>query len=326
MDTKKPETLTTLALALELMRRIPRQYKVTAADLHKEVEAAGFVRDIRSIQRLLQKLAQRFDIECDDSNGSYGYRWKPQGQTLMVPGLNRQESLLLLLARQHLSPLLPPSVMRAMDGFFKQAQANLAPHQNAHREKEWLHKVRVVSETQPLLPPQLAKGVLANVTSALFDNHWLEVDYLNQKDERKQTRVMPLGLAQQGPRLYLVCRFDGYDNQRILALHRFKSAQDSGLPFKRPDFDLATYDGEGHFGVGNGERIRLQFDIDKGPGRHLLESPLSQDQNVQFTPTGYTITATVHQTLMLDRWLNSFGAGVRNVVKVPINNEEGATT
>jgi hypothetical protein len=186
--------------------------------------------------------------------------------------------------------------------------------------------VRVVSETQPLLPPQLAKGVLDNVTSALFDNHWLEVDYLNQKDERQQTRVMPLGLAQQGPRLYLVCRFDGYDNQRILALHRFKSAKDSGLPFERPDFDLASYDGEGHFAVGNGQRIRLQFDIDKGPGRHLLESPLSPDQNVQFTPTGYTITATVQQTLLLDRWLNSFGGQVRNVVKVHIHNEKGATT
>ena len=326
MASKKPDTLETLALALELMRRIPRHAKVSTGELLAQIQGAGFERDKRSIQRLLQALSQRFDIECDNTSRPYGYRWKPQGQSLMVPGLNRQESLLLLLARQHLSPLLPPSVMRAMDGFFKQAQANLAPHQNAHREKEWLHKVRVVSETQPLLPPQLAKGVLDNVTSALFGNHWLEVDYLNQKDERQQARVMPLGLAQQGPRLYLVCRFEGYDNQRILALHRFKSAQDSGLPFERPDFDLASYDGEGHFAVGNGQRIRLQFDIDKGPGRHLLESPLSPDQNVQFTPTGYTITATVQQTLLLDRWLNSFGGQVTNVVKVHINNEKGATT
>jgi hypothetical protein len=36
---------------------------------------------------------------------------------------------------------------------------------------------------------------------------------------------------------------------------------------------------------------------------------------VQFTPTGYTITATVQQTLLLDRWLNSFGGQVRNVKK-----------
>jgi hypothetical protein len=70
--------------------------------------------------------------------------------------------------------------------------------------------------------------------------------------------------------------------------------------------------------VGNGQRIRLQFDIDKGPGRHLLESPLSPDQNVQFTTTGYTITATVQQTLLLDRWLNSFGGQVSNICKTAV--------
>lgn len=316
---KKPETFETLSLAIELMRRIPRQRKVSTGELHRELLAAGFERDERSIQRLLKWLSEQFDIERDDSSLPYGYRWKEQGQGLMVPTLNRQESLLLMLAEQHLRPLLPPSVMRAMDGFFKQARANLAPHQNAELEKQWLSKVRVVSETQPLLPPRLADGVLDAVTAALYANHWLDVDYTNQKDERKTHRVMPLGLAQQGPRLYLVCRFDGYDNQRILALHRINTANDSGLRFERPDFDLASYEDEGHFAVGNGERIRLQFEIDKGPGRHLLESPLAEDQNVQFNPEGYTISATVQQTLLLDRWLSSFGSQIRNIRKTPVD-------
>lgn len=315
---KKPETFETLSLAIELMRRIPRQRKVSTGELHRELLAAGFERDERSIQRLLKWLSEQFDIERDDSSLPYGYRWKEQGQGLMVPTLNRQESLLLMLAEQHLRPLLPPSVMRAMDGFFKQARANLAPHQNAELEKQWLSKVRVVSETQPLLPPRLADGVLDAVTAALYANHWLDVDYTNQKDECKTHRVMPLGLAQQGPRLYLVCRFDGYDNQRILALHRINTANDSGLRFERPDFDLASYEDEGHFAVGNGERIRLQFEIDKGPGRHLLESPLAEDQNVQFNPEGYTISATVQQTLLLDRWLNSFGSQIRNIRKTSV--------
>ena len=318
MASKKPSSFETLALALELMRRIPRHAKVSTGELLAQIQGAGFERDERSIQRLLQALTQRFDIECDNTSRPYGYRWKPQGQSLMVPGLNHQESLLLLLARQHLSPLLPPSVMRAMDGFFKQAQANLAPHQNAHREKQWLHKVRVVSETQPLLPPQLADGVLDNVTSALFDNHWLEVDYLNQKDERKQTRVMPLGLAQQGPRIYLVCRSDGDDNERSMALHRVHRAKASTLTFERPDFDLARYDADGRFAIANGERIRLSFVIDKAPGKHLLESRLSEDQTHTETDTDYRITATVVQTLLLDRWLLSFGGQIRDVQKTPV--------
>ena len=316
---KKPDNFETLNLTLELLRRIPRGRKVTVAELHHQLQALGFERDERSIQRMLKSLSERYDIDRDDRSLPYGYSWKSQSQGFMMPGLNRQESLMLLLAEQHLRPLLPPSVMQSMDGFFKQARANLAPHQNAELEQQWLRKVRVVSETQPLLPPKLADGVLDAVTAALYANHWLDVDYTNQKDERKTHRVMPLGLAQQGPRIYLVCRFEGYDNQRILALHRINTATDSGLPFERPDFDLASYEDEGHFAVGNGERIRLQFDIDKGPGRHLLESPLAEDQNVQFTPEGYTITATVQQTLLLDRWLSSFGGQIRNIRKTPVN-------
>ena len=317
--SKKPTTFETLALAIEVLRRIPRHTKITTNDLHDQLKGAGFERDERSIQRLLKSLSEQFDIERDDRSLPYGYRWKEQGQGLMVPTLNRQDSLLLLLAEQQLKPLLPPNVLKAMNGFFKQAKANLAPHQNAKLEKQWLQKVRVVSETQPLLPPKVASGVLDNVSAALYANHGLDVVYANQKDEQKTYRVMPLGLAQQGPRLYLACQFEGYDNHRILALHRIKKATDSGMAFERPDFDLAAYDGEGNFAVGNGERIRLQFTIDKGPGFHLLESPLSEDQNVQFTPEGYTISATVQQTLQLDRWLNSFGGQIRNISKAAAN-------
>jgi predicted DNA-binding transcriptional regulator YafY len=315
---KKPDTFETLSLAIELLRRIPRHRKVSTGELHRELQAAGFERDERSIQRLLKALSEQFDIERDDSSLPYGYRWKDQGEGLMVPTLNRQESLLLLLAEQQLKFLLPPSVLKAMNGFFKQAKANLAPHQNAKLEKQWLQKVRVVSETQPLLPPKLADGVLEAVTSALYANHWLDVDYSNQKDERKTHRVMPLGLAQQGPRIYLVCRFEGYENQRILALHRIHTATDSELDFERPNFDLASYEDEGHFAVGNGERIRLQFQIDKAPGRHLLESPLSEDQFVIQGPESYDISATVQQTLLLDRWLSSFGSQIRNIRKTPV--------
>lgn len=316
---KKPDTFETLLLTLELLRRIPRGRKVNTRQLLQELQACGYERDERSIQRLLKRLSEHLDIERDDRSLPYGYSWKEQSKGMILPGLNLHESLLLLLAQQQLRPLLPPKVMQSMGGFFKQARANLGPAQNTKLEKQWLSKVRVVSETQPLLPPTLAQGVLDAVSAALYANQWLDLDYTNQKEERKTHRVMPLGLVQQGPRLYLVCRFEGYDNQRILALHRIHQAHNTGLPFDRPDFDLAAYEDAGELAVANGPRIRLQFDIDKGAGRHLLESPLSEEQRVQYTPTGYTITATVQQTLLLDRWLNSFGAQIRNIIKTPPN-------
>ncbi len=220
-----------------------------------------------------------------------------------------------MLAEQHIRPLLPPSVMKSMDGFFKQARNNLAPHAQAKLEKQWLHKVRVVSETQPLLPPKLAPGVLEQTSQALYNNQWLDLDYTNAKGERKQHRVMPLGLAQQGPRIYLVCRFDGYDNERSMALHRIHTATASTLTFDRPNFDLARYDNDGRFGVGDGEKIKLSFCIDKRAGLHLLESPLSADQKVVVHEDHYEITATVVQSLVLDKWLQSFAKQIFSIHK-----------
>jgi predicted DNA-binding transcriptional regulator YafY len=108
--------------------------------------------------------------------------------------------------------------MRAMDGFFLQASYDLGSDTpNAKKESRWLRKVRVVSESMPLLPPEIKPGVLEAVSQALYNETWLELDYTNAKGERKQRRVMPLGLAQQGARLVLVVRFDGYDNERSLA-------------------------------------------------------------------------------------------------------------
>ena len=314
----KPKTMETTFLALALLRRIPRGRKVTAKELRDSLAAEGFERDERSIQRLLKTLSEAFDIDRDERSIPYGYEWKGQSAGFMLPALSKQESLMLMLAEQQLRPLLPPSVMQSMNGFFEQARANLAPHQNATLEKQWLQKVRVVSETQPLLPPQIAEGVLEQTSQALYNNQWLELDYTNAKEERKQHRVMPLGLAQQGPRIYLVCRFDGYDNERSMALHRIHSAKASTLSFERPDFDLARYDADGRFAIANGERIRLSFVIDKAPGKHLLESRLSEDQTHTETDSGYLITATVVQTLLLDRWLLSFGGQIQNLQKTPV--------
>lgn len=72
-------------------------------------------------------------------------------------------------------------------------------------------------------------------------------------------------------------------------LHRIHSAKASTFNFERPYVDLARYDAVGRFA------------IDKVPGKHLLESRLSEDQTHTETDTGNHINATVVQTLLLNR-------------------------
>ena len=315
--SKRPNSMETLKISLELLRRIPKSHPVSTTELHQQLAEAGIERDMRTIQRQLEALLECYpDIERDHSSKPHRFSWKERAKGLTLPSLSAQESLLLMLAEQQLSSLLPAKLMKSMEGFFTQARSELGDKASTRHEREWLQKVRVVSTSQPLLPPKIDPTVFDQVSNALYGNQWLEVDYKNAAGKRTTARVMPLGLAQQGPRMYLVCRFDGYDNERSLALHRILTARASTLTFERPkDFDLKQYDDDGRFGYGDGERIRLSFRIEKEAGLHLLESPLSADQQVVELENAYEITATVVDSDMLEWWMAGFGAAMSNVTK-----------
>ena len=317
---KRPDSLETLQLSHELLRRIPKGRTITAPELHQQLMDAGYEREMRTIQRQLETLSEFYDIERDDSSKPYRYRWKEDAKGLSLPGLSAQESLLLTLAEQQLRNLLPAKLMNSMQGFFRQARGQLDENGRSQPEREWLDKVRVVSTSQPLLPPKVDHGVFEQVSNALYDNQWLDVVYQNANGKKAGTyRVMPLGLVQQGPRLYLACRFEGYNDNRSLALHRIKSATVSTLPFMRPrDFDLQQLNDDMGFDDGPSNIIRLRFRIDKANGLHILECPLSADQTHQEVPGGYLVTATVADTDVLGRWLNGFGDGVSEIRRTTI--------
>ncbi len=323
----RSDALETIVMALELLKRIPRQRKVTAPELHRQLKEAGLDRDLRTIQRQLEFLSAHFEIERDISSKPYGYRWLEQARGLSVPNLTPHESLLLRLAEEHLRNFLPPRLMKSMDGFFSQARRNLGPESSARLEREWPHKIRVVATSMPLLPPSIAPGVMEAVSEALFSNRWLHVEYRNAAGKQADRDVMPLGLVQQGPRMYLVCRFHGYENERNLALHRIRAAQVSTLGFVRPrGFDLKHYDDEGRFAFGDGSKVRLRFHMHRDEAKHLAETPLSTDQTLNELSDGAVeVTATVVDSLLLRRWLAGFGDALWHLHVDPVNPEKSDT-
>ena len=316
----RPDSLETLQLTLELLKRIRKDRAVTASELRQKLidTDTRYTRELRTIQRLLESLSdpdfKTLDIERDERSKPYRYRWKESAKALSIGGLSPQESLLLTLAEQQLCNLLPARLMKSMEGFFSQARGRLDESETNQLEREWLDKVRVVSTSQPLLPPKVDADVFQQVSNALYGNQWLEVEYKNAAGKKTKSKVMPLGLAQQGPRMYLVCRYDGFDDERCLALHRLISAEASTLTFERPkDFDLKRFDDDGRFGYGDGTKIKLSFRIEKDAGLHVVECPLSTDQKVVELDDVYEITATVVDSDMLDWWLRGFGDTVSNI-------------
>jgi hypothetical protein len=111
-----------------------------------------------------------------------------------------------------------------------------------------------------------------------------------------------------------------YDNERNRALHRIVSAEATSMSFERSEkFDLQKYDAAGKFGFCEGKRVRLTFWIKKSDGRHLLESPLSEDQQVRERGEEFEITATVVCAAQLEWWMRGFGDAVHSVKKVSLD-------
>ena len=65
---RRPAPLETLQLSLDLLQRIPKGRTVTASELRQQLLNAGFDRDLRTTQRLLETLSESYDIEPDDSS------------------------------------------------------------------------------------------------------------------------------------------------------------------------------------------------------------------------------------------------------------------
>ncbi|AWG80691.1 WYL domain-containing protein [Vibrio parahaemolyticus] len=305
---KRSSTNESLVIAFELLKRIPRSHQVTARELHCQLEEVGILRDLRSVQRSLEMLCDHFDILRDDRTKPYGYRWNKGSESLSLPKLSSVDALLLSLAQEHLKYLLPANLTSSLDGFFQEAKYQLNPTSGSTKDREWLKKVAVVSETLPLLPPKIDSLVFRKVSDALYHNRYLTIDYVNASQTQKSSMVMPLGLAQQGQRLYLVCRFDGYDNERTIAIHRIKKATVSTFEFERPkEFKLSQYYTDGRFGFGEGDKCSIRFCIAKQTGFYLKETPLSSDQTLEEHPDYFVVTATVIKSKQLDRWLSGFG-------------------
>jgi predicted DNA-binding transcriptional regulator YafY len=324
---------------IEILKRIPRHHKVSATELFEQMQNAGLDVTRRSFQRYMADICAHHDIEEDRSSRPHGYRWLPNAVVLSLPGLNAQEALLLLLAEQHLSPLLPASLKSSMAPFFEQAKRLLSnahiaerPGDKKRQAREWLDKVRVITTTLPVLPPQLAEGVFEAVSETLLHNRMLNIVYRNAKGAIKNKRIKPLGLAQADARLFLVCLFDGYTDTRNLAVHRILSAQDTGMSFERPaDFDLKTYDDNGQFAFGNGEKIQLKLWVSEYVGLLMTETPLSEDQIMEPMSEpmpwvsdqprqGSLLQATVVQSDLLARWLRGQGDEVRVFVENKVFN------
>lgn len=301
-------TRQTLARQWELLKLLPsRGVGRTAGELTQDLNALGFKVSKRQVERDLWQLYEAFHLECNEGGAPYGWKW-PQGASVDMPAMTLAEALSLALVQDTLRPLLPPSMLAALQPRFDLARKKLDQLNPDNPSAGWLEKVATVPPALPLQPARLANEVLEAVHEGLLRERQLDVSYLGQ-DAKVPTsmRLHPLGLVNRGPVSYLVATAWDYEDVRLYALHRIHEATLTQEPVRRSEgFALDAYIHQGALQFGGERTIRLKARVSDELRRILAETPLSEDQVLK----GHTLSASVLETWQLTWWILSQGAGI----------------
>ena len=312
-------------LYLEVIRRIPRHRFISTIEIQNSLRASGINVQILTLQRYLKQLYEsgNLPLERNDTGRPFSYRMGTDSTPFPFTKLSPQEALMLRLIEANLHYQLPGKLNRAMEPFFDAARQTLSETQGKiTHENEWLNKVAVVSNTLPQIPPSIKPRIFEAVSNALFENKKLKITYHNAEGKEKTKTVSPMGLVQQDIRLYLVCRFDGYQDIRHLALHRIKDAELLTEPAqKERNFDIKTYVKEHHFNYTNSETKMVKLTLvftNEATALNLTEAPFNRTQKIEKLEDGrYRLTVKIEDSLLLDGWINTWRdiAGIVSVEK-----------
>ena len=309
-----------MSIKMEVLSVIGAGSLSTADEIKVRLQNQGILRDIRSIQRTLKGLAESGVVDCDDSSKPFGYKRSKGAQTLAMSTLKPAEAMVLLLVQKYLDNVLPASLRKIFDPYFSEARVLIANEEsNSKLHKQWLEKIQMAPATQPLIPPKIDRNVLDEVSAALYSNLELDIQYKSTNGKVAEHRLQPLGIVQQGVRLYLVAKKAKYEKPVPWAIHRISKASQTSFTFTRPSgFNLKNFQDDATINWGKGQKVMVSFWMHKNPGINLIETPLSKDQTSIAEDDGYRFTATVTDSLLLTRWIQSFGKQVKDFEKHPV--------
>lgn len=337
----KEDAITTFNRRLRILAMFKGREALTTPMVHQRLKGTAEEMDERSVQRALALLGEAGFLEAVNPGAKpLQWRWPKARKHMTLPRLSDQEILAFRLLELFVKPLLPRESQQALRPYFDTARDELERMSFWAPVKNWERKVRVVPPAQPLLPPrppaplpseaaredwdrrqgQIRETVLA----ALFENRQCRIDYRQVwRDAPARWVVHPLLYLQRGPAFYLLCTIDGFADVRQLALHRMLAADKLDAKAHRPKgFDADREVGRCQGMGGGGEPIRLVARFWKRAGLHLLETPLSADQETDEPDADHLrLRATVEDTAQLRRWLLSFGSQVEVLEPAALREE-----
>ena len=308
-----------------MLRHIPQHPRqVSARELTEKLRSEGFVISKRTVERDLISSSAIFPLVSNERSIPYGWSWSKDAEAFALPTMSPLQALTLELAHDHLSTLLPASLLKTLAPYFKCAEGVLSSGDGVKKLAGWRKKVATVPPTQPLIPPNYSEEIIEAVHSALLSERQLEITYIPREHVESKTYLAhPLGIVQRGAVTYLVATLYNYTDILLFAMHRIQAAQVLDQPSKTPEgFDLAQHISQGALGFEVNGLIKLTVLFTLPAAEHLWETPLSPDQEITPAKSGWVrLKAIVPDTAQLRWWLMGFGEGVEVLEPVTLRNE-----
>lgn len=319
---------------IKMLDCLPTQpRKTTAKDIQSRLAEAGHDISVRSVERDLEKLAAVFPLCRDDRNRPYGWSWMANASRVDIQPIDPVSALTLMLARDHLAPLLPASVLKVLAPRFEAAERLLAGNGTSSNDLARLAtRIRVKSRGQRLAPPVVDHALLEQLYEALQSTRRVALHYGARKHDgqAKSYQADPLGLVFVDGVVYFVCRLQGTDGTHVahLPVQRIRSVALLDEPVIDTDgFELDRYvDEKFDYPVGDAP-LKLVFRMEAATAAHLAERPLAADQVIGENDTdGFvSVQATVADTQQLRWWLLAFGDKVEVLAPATLRAEFAAT-
>jgi predicted DNA-binding transcriptional regulator YafY len=229
---KKPRTVAELALEID-------QLGLTTGATKGESTAAR-------VRRAIRKLKDQSPGCISESikEGQAAYNWS-ETASLSLAGINQEELIAMGVLQHYGTDLVSQRVRRVLEPYFYRAKEEMVDRGIATGLSEpkatktvdaWLTKVAVLPAVLPFKRPEVNAEVEATIHEALFNQHTLSLRFKNKSKELKKPgmTVSPLGIVQQGVRIYLVA-LDHYANQvKTFLLHRIASVGPAREEYRAP--------------------------------------------------------------------------------------------
>ena len=322
MSSQEKETSNSLYRQWQTLSRHSTGKWLGTRELQENLEREGIEISLRTIQRDLKQIPQRFAIESNKTVPQ-GWRWRSDAPIQSLPHMTSYQAVTFMMVEEHLKHLLPPSLIEEMNPWFDLARRSLSTQNNV---RQWINRVRIVPANQPLIPPVVERYAQQAIYEGLLQDKQIECVYRARGPlgEDRSYILNPLALVQKGSIIYLICTRHDKTEVQTFALHRFKSASVLDTRALHPvNFDIDAYIDSGALGFRVDfdkptEHVELELIMNEADALYFSESQLSKEQTItQISDDLYKVSASVPFTSQLVWWLRSFG---KKIIRIePLN-------